>query len=72
MKRFFFGWVCHVLVPLSLVGKMVLRCSHDGHTVVRTLICVVVHGIGLGGSSSVPCGVLVGTRDEVGSCRLYR
>ena len=72
MQRFLFSWVCHVLVPQLLVGKMLLSCSHDGRTVVRTLRCVLVHGIGLGGSVGVPCGVLVGIRYEVRSCQLYR
>ena len=72
MQRFFLGWVCHVLVPQFLVGQMVLRCSNDGRTVVHTFRCGVVHEIGLGGSVGVPCGVLAGTRDEVGSCCLYR
>ena len=72
MQSFFSGWVYHVLVHQFLVGQMVLRCSHDGRTVVCTLICVVVHGIGLGGSVGVACGVLSGTRNEVGSCQLYR
>ena len=67
-----FGWVCHVVVPQFLVGQMVLRCIHDGRTVVRTLRCVLVYGIGLGGSVGVSCGILAGTRDKVGSCRLYR
>ena len=72
MQTFFFGWVCHVLVPQFLVGQMVLRCSHDGHIVLRMLRCVVVHGIGLKGSVGVPCGVLAGTRYEAVNCRLFR
>ena len=65
MQRFFLGWVCHVLVPQYLLGKMALRCSHDVHTVVRTLRCVLVHGIGLESSVGVICGVLSGNRYEV-------
>ena len=61
-----------MLVPISLVGQMLMSCSNRGHTDVRTFRCVLVHGIGLGGSAGIPCGVLVGTVDEVGSCRLYR
>ena len=60
-----------MLVPLSLVGKLVMRCSHDGHTSMLTLRCVVVNGIGLGGLAGFPCGLLVGTRYEVGSFRMY-
>ena len=51
-----------MLVPQFLVGGVILCCSHDGRTVVRKFRCVVVHGIGLGVSVSVPCGVLAGTR----------
>ena len=65
MQRFLFGWVCHVSVPQFLVGEMVLSCIHDGRTVVRTLRCVVVHGIGLGGSVGVTCGLLAVNIDEV-------
>ena len=61
-----------MLVPQFLVGQMVLRCSHDGRTVVCALRCMVVHGIGLGGSVGVPCGVLAGTRYEVEIFWLYR
>ena len=72
MQSFFSGWVYHVLVHQFLVGQMVMCCSHDGRTVVGMCRCVLVHGIGLGGSVGVPCSVLAGTRDEVRSCRLYR
>ena len=45
-----------MLVPQFLVGQMVLLCIHDGHTVVRMLICMLVHGIGLGGSLAFHVG----------------